>query len=118
MMFFYGLWGAGVKDPFRTHLEQNIAALRTALFATLACSPVLWFGAKQARSFPTAILKTGIATQVLLTLYALAGWQSPGILNLIFPSTFFAEYNWLTFIFEVAPVTAITAGLIQLTQFK
>lgn len=32
--------------------------------------------------------------------------------DLIFPSTFFAEFNFLTFIFQVAPVVAIAEGIL------
>jgi hypothetical protein len=58
----------------------------------------------------------GFATQLSLTLYAILGWQPVsdrlGPINIFFPSTFFAEYNWLTFIFEVAPLTSIASSLL------
>jgi hypothetical protein len=34
------------------------------------------------------------------------------VTEFIFPSTFFAEYNFLTFIFEIAPTTALAATLL------
>lgn len=111
IVYFYGLSGNGVVDPFRSHFEEVVAALQTALVATLASSWAIWFGAKQKRSLVMAMLRTGFATQVSLTFYGIADWRSPSSLNFIFPSTFFAEYNWLTFIFEVAPVTSTAAIL-------
>ncbi len=56
--------------------------------------------------------RTGLGIQISLTLFAIAGWQITTSLDLIFPSTFFAEYNWLTFILEVAPATAVAAAVL------
>ena len=53
-----------------------------------------------------------------LVLYGIAGcggvlggdWKNAywnGASNFIFPSTFFSEFNFLTFIFEIAPTTAV-----------
>ena len=112
MIYFYGLFGMGTVDPFRSHFEQGLAVLRTTLVAMLASLWVIWFGMRRRRGLVNAIMRTGLAMQFSLTLYALLGWRSPAPLNLIFPSTFFAEYNWLTFIFEVAPVTSVAASLL------
>jgi len=65
------------------------------------------------------MLRTASATQASLTVYAIVGmqvatanWRSP--FDFIFRPSFFAEYNWLTFIMEVAPVTSIAAGVLLL----
>lgn len=113
IIYFFGLLGAGTVDPFRNHFEQGMAALRTALVATLAPSSAIWLGATRKRGLAIVILRTGLVMQIALTLYALLGWRSPSFLNIIFPSTFFAEYNWLAFIFEVAPATSVAAGLLS-----
>lgn len=113
IVFYFGLLGAGTVDPFRSHFEQGIAALRTAFIATSVSLWAIFFGSKGKHRFAVVMLRTGLAMQFSLTLYALLGWRSPSSLNLIFPSTFFAEYNWLTFIFEVAPTTATAAGLLS-----
>jgi hypothetical protein len=113
IVYFYGLLGTATVDPFKDHLDQVITASRTALIATLASSWAIWFGARPRHSLWMAALRTGFATQISLTLYALLGWRSPSFLNVIFPATFFAEYNWLTFILQVAPVTAIASGILS-----
>lgn len=113
IVFYFGLLRAGTVDPFRSHFEQVVAALRTALVATVASLWAILFGLRGKHRLAIAMLRTGLAMQFSLTLYALLGWRSPSSLNLIFPSTFFAEYNWLTFIFEVAPTTAIAASLLS-----
>jgi len=117
MIYFYGLFGAGIIYPFRNHFEQGIAVFRTALTATILSSWAIWFGARGKGELGSILLKTGLATQASLTLYAIVGlqvaiadWRSP--LDLIFPATFFAEYNWLTFILEVALVTSVAASLL------
>jgi hypothetical protein len=112
VIYFYGLLGAGVIYPFANHLEQGFAVLRTALIATLASSWTLWFGARRKDWLLTTLLKIGVTTQITLTIYAIIGWRSPSSLNLIFPSTFFAEYNWLIFIFEIAPITSVASTLL------
>jgi hypothetical protein len=111
-------------NPLRGHdlyplgnREQVIAA-RTAVIATLVSLWAIWIGTKQECRLTTAFCRTGLGVQISLTLFAVAGWQSPPSLNLIFPSTFFAKYNWLTFIFQVAPATAIAASLLLYLSFK
>ena len=117
MIYFYSLFGAGIIYPFRNHFEQAIAVFRTALTATIVSSWAICFGTRGKGGLGLILLKTGPATQASLTLYAIVGlqvaiadWRSP--LDLIFPATFFADYNWLTFILEVAPVTSLTTSLL------
>jgi hypothetical protein len=38
--------------------------------------------------------------------------------DFLFPSLYFAEFNFLTFIFEVAPITAIAAGLLTYISLR
>lgn len=110
----YGLLSAGTLYPFKSHLEQIAAAARTAATATLTSVWVLWLGGTRKRNIATLLLRTGFGVWASLALYAIVGFRVSGWgtwLDLIFPSTFFAEFNWLTFIFEVAPVTALAASL-------
>jgi hypothetical protein len=122
IVYFYGVFGAGRMYPFKSHFEQVAAVLRTSLTATILSSWAIWFGARRGNRSAIVALWTGLATQISLTLYGIAGcggvlggdftiggWR--GSTDLVFPSTFFSEYNWLTFIFEVAPVTSLTASL-------
>jgi hypothetical protein len=119
MICFYGLWGTGTIYSFKTHAEQGAAVLQTASAATLSSSWAIWFGTRRKRSLTMMILRTASATQASLTVYAIVGmqvatanWRSP--FDFIFRPSFFAEYNWLTFIMEVAPVTSIAAGVLLL----
>jgi hypothetical protein len=121
MAYFYGLLSGGLFDPFKNYTEEGLAVLRTAFPATLLSSLAIWIGIKGNHGLRGIFLRTGIATQISLTLYAIAGWQPIsdhlGAVNLIFPGTFFAEYNWLTFILEVAPVTSLSASLLLCLYF-
>ena len=122
MVHFYGLHGTATLYPYKNQLEQDVVILRTALIAILASSWAIWFGARRRHSFGMVLLRTGLATQSTLTLYGvagcggvfggdfnIAGWR--GSTDFIFPATFFSEYNWLTFILQVAPIVAIAEGL-------
>jgi hypothetical protein len=111
-------WAQEQSIPSETHFEQGIAVLRTVLAATLTSSWAIWLGAGQKRGLAMTLLRTGFPTQLALTLNAIAGWRSPASLNLIFPSTFFSEYNWLTFILEVAPITTVRASLLLFLSFR
>jgi hypothetical protein len=65
-----------------------------------------------------AMLRTAVATQATLTLFAVLGLQLAiasrqlPLGDWVFPGTFFAEYNWLTFILEVAPATSVAAFIL------
>jgi hypothetical protein len=116
VVYFYGLQNGRTLDPFRSYSEELTAVLRTALTASVLSSWGVWVALRGKRSFGSILLRMGLATQLSLTLYAILGWQPIsdrlGPLNIFFPSTFFAEYNWLTFIFEVAPLTSIASSLL------
>lgn len=117
MVCFYGLWGTGTIYPFKTYSEQVVAVFLTALAATLSSSGAIWLSTRRKRSLTMMMLRTAAATQASLTVYAIVGMQVATAnwpFDLIFRSTFFAEYNWLTFILEVAPVTSIAAGTLLL----
>jgi hypothetical protein len=120
MIYFYDLWGTGTFYPFKTHAEQRVAVFLTAFAATLSSAWAIWFGTWRKRSLTMMMLRTASATQASLTVYAIVGmqanWRSP--FELIFPSSSFAEYNWLTFILEVAPVTSIAGGALLLLSTK
>jgi hypothetical protein len=74
IIYFYGLSGPETLDlPQGNHFEPGVAAFRTALIATLASSWAVWFGAKRKSGLAMAALRTGLATQVSLTLYGIAG---------------------------------------------
>ena len=66
------------------------------------------------------MLRTGLPTLVSLALFSIAGCQGNlgQFSNFFFPSTFFAEYNFLTFIFEIAPTTSIAASLLLYTFLR
>ena len=121
IVHFYGLHGTATLWPYKSQFEQDLVTIRTALIATLVSSWAVWFGARQKHSFAPVMLRTGLASLVTLALYGFAGCG--GVLggdyrnatmhllsDFIFPSTFFAEYNFLTFVFQIAPVVAIAEG--------
>ena len=123
MFHFYGLHGEATLYPYKTQNEQTIVILRTALIATIASSWAIWIGVQRRGRPEIAALWVGVGTEISLTLYGVAGCG--GVLgegialgrrhlstNFFFPSLFFSEFNFLTFIFQVAPVTAAAAGLI------
>jgi hypothetical protein len=120
---FYGLWSKEIIYPFGNHSEEVVTVLCTATIATLVSSWAIWIGTSRKRSLAMTLLRTGLPIQASLTLYAMVGlrmaitWNSSHV-NLVFPSTFFSEYNWLTFIFEVAPVTSIGASLLLYGSFS
>ena len=118
MMYFYGMVDAAtVFDPFKSRSEQGAAVVETAVVATLCSSWAIWFGLSRKRSRITMALWAAIGTEVSLAIFSVVGLQSglgdwSSSLDPIFRSTFFAEYNWLTFILEVAPVTSCVVGLL------
>jgi hypothetical protein len=109
--------------PFRTRAQQTSAACFTAAAATLCSAWAIWFGLSQQRNALSKALYVAFGTGISYAAFSaiglqicLADWRSP--LNLIFPSTFFAEYNWLAFIFEVAPATSCFVGLLVFLLVK
>jgi len=112
IVYFYGLLRGADIYPLGGDREQGIAAARTAVFATVVSFWAIWIATKPGVRLTTALWRVELGIQISLTLFAIAGWQSASRLDLIFPSTFFAEYNWLTFILEVAPATSVAAALL------
>ena len=115
--YFYGFLGPDVLFPFKTQPEELMAAVRTALVATAISVWAIWFGAKSRGGIPAILLWTGLGIQATLTLYSILGLQicisiASANTELFFSGTFFSEFNWLTFIFEVAPATALSACLL------
>jgi hypothetical protein len=122
--FFYGLGHAEtVIYPFKDRSEQGAAALQTAAAAMLSVSWAIWLGLSRKRSRGMMVLLTAFGVEASLIIYAVAGlevttrnWRSP--LDLIFRSTFFAEYNWLTFILEIGPVMSGAVALFLFVALK
>jgi hypothetical protein len=117
--YFYGLLGPGILFPFKTHAEEMMAATRTALAATSISVWAIWFGSRSRGGISANLLWAGLGVQATMTLYSILGLQvcisvDSISTELFFPSTFFAEFNWLTFIFEIAPVTALSSCLLLL----
>lgn len=121
--YFYGLHGAATLWPYKSLLEQYIVIFRTALICTIASSWSIWFGARRAGNPRSFALWAAPGIFITLILYGVAGcgavlggdskiaeWNL--LTHVIFPSNFFSEYNFLTFIFEVAPTTAIAEVLL------
>ncbi|MGB6932667.1 MAG: hypothetical protein WBD91_07805 [Acidobacteriaceae bacterium] len=89
----------------------------------------IWFGVRKERRAAIIALRTGLASLFTLTIYGIAGCGGVlgGNLNIggwhlstdvVFPSTFFSEYNWLTFIFEVGPATSLFSALLLYTLVR
>lgn len=120
IVYFYSLLRGHDIYPIGRNRGQCLAAARTAVIATIFSLWAIWIGTKQECRRRMALWRTGLGIQISLTLFATAGWQITKsldlqiatTLDLIFPSTFFAEYNWLTFILEVAPATAVAAAVL------
>ena len=108
---FYSLLSSSLRYPFLTYSDEALAVCVTAAIAILVILPSLLFSGHMRLSFMSTVLRIGICDQLLLTLYAVAGWPAPT--TPVNPSTFFSEYNWLTFIFGVAPMTALAAGALS-----
>jgi hypothetical protein len=121
--YFYGLHGAATLWPYESVVGQDVAILRTAAIGTLASSWAIWFGARMARNFRISALWAALGTLITLVVYGILGcggvlggdskiaiWNA--VTDFIFPTTFFAEYNFLTFTFEVAPTTAIAEAIL------
>jgi len=117
IFYFYDLHDAGMLYPFKSPFDQGLGLVRTALIATIASSWAIWFGVKRGQGPVRAMLRTGLATLLTLVLYGFAGCGGVlgsvhGSTDFIFPSTFFSEFNFLTFIFEVAPTVAVAEALL------
>lgn len=124
IVFFYGLGHAATSIySFRDRSEQNTAVFQTAAASMVSVSWAIWFGLSRKRSRGMMVLLTAFAAEVSLTIYAIVGlevvtgnWRSP--FDIIFRSTFFAEYNWLTFILEVGPVISCAVALFLFLALK
>lgn len=113
---FYRTW-TRILYPFNTLGEETLSVVITASIATLASSWAVWLGVKLRGNLTKRLILSGLATQLSLTAYAIIGLRiavasNSTFLNFFFPSIFFAEYNWLTFIFEIAPITSIAQMLL------
>jgi hypothetical protein len=106
--YFYNLIGTSPRFPFSDYASEFFAVCRTAFVAIAISSWLLWLSRHWTRSFRT-LLGLALLTQICLTAYGIIGCchNSSTWLN---PSTFFAEYNWLTFILEIGPLVSISTS--------
>jgi len=118
MMYFYGLsHSETVLYPFNSRSEQTTAVWQTAGEAMLCSSWTIWLSLNRKRNPISTAIGAAIGTGLSLSVFAVVGLQSclsgwHPFFHVIFRSTFFAEYNWLTFILEVAPATSCFVGLL------
>ena len=123
ILYFYSLLN-GIEYPFESRFQQAVVALRIALIATIISSGAASLIIRRNVRVRTAMWLTAFANQAMLTVFAVIGLQlatsqtETAVLNWAFPSTFFAEYNWLTFILEVAPATSVSAFALVYLSWK
>jgi hypothetical protein len=123
LIYFFDWHWTNPDFPLRSYSEKIFPILITSLIATLLAIVPIWLGAMGRHKFGMIFLRTGLALQASLTLYAMAGCQGvlggyEHISSHIFPSTFFAEYNFFTVMLEVAPVTSIAPSLLLYGTIK
>ncbi len=129
VFYFYGLHGPATLYPYTAQSQQTIVILRIALIATILSFLPFWFSIRRKHRPSTSALWSGFGVLIVLVLYGLSGCR--GILgrsievagwhvstSFFFPSLFFSEFNFLTFICEVAPVTAGFTGVIVYSSLK
>ena len=105
----YDLLGEPPLFPFSTHGQEARAVISTAFVATGFLSWIVFLSASKKRTLLNLFI-AALSAQASLTVYAILSWSTPSTwLN---PSTFFAEYNWLTFIFEVSPALSIIVSVL------
>jgi hypothetical protein len=116
LIYFFDLHWTNPGYPITSRFEQGFDVVRTALIATLLSSWAIWLGTKVRNEFGMVMLCTGLGTLVSLIIYAILGCRGISgtwiFYDLIFPSEFFAEFNFFTVMLEVAPVTSIAASLL------
>jgi hypothetical protein len=125
----YGLHGAATIYPYGSVGEQRIAFWRASAIATFFSTCLVGFVLQRRFKETKTVLLAWVGTFLGLSLYGIAGGQgflvgsiTAGHLHtltrLLFPSRIFSEFNFFTFIFEVAPLTAIVAALITYLSLK
>jgi hypothetical protein len=103
---------------YQIRLAAKIS-ISTAILSFVSCIVPIIHARRMA--FDRAFFTVAIGTELLLAIRALLcsqvifDWnsQSNFVEQFISPSTLFAEYNWLTYIFEVGPVVSLLAALPQ-----
>ena len=130
---FYGYGLNETVDiyPYQSKTQLFAVIFRIASIAALISLLPLRVAVRKSQSPRTAAQWSGVGTLVPLVLYGFAGcggvlgnevrignWHAST--NFLFPSLYFSEFNFLTFIFEVAPVTALLVGVVVylLLRFK
>ena len=110
--YFYDLTLDPPRYPYRDVHSEAIGVCIVALFGIL-CSGWTWFLASRTSrklTFARALLLCGLGTLVSLYGFTFIGIQLAQTTRAF--DIFFAEYNFLTFLFEVAPcVSILAAGL-------
>jgi hypothetical protein len=104
-------------------IRDQIELAAAISISTVLLSFVSWIApVMHARrmSYLKACLIAGFGTEMLLALRALLSsqvlfdWNSKSFFidHFVSPSTMFAEYNWLTYVFEVGPLISLMAALL------
>jgi hypothetical protein len=125
----YGLHGAATLYPYGSVGEQSIDIWRASAIATFFSSCLVGFVLQRRLNEAKTALLACAGTFLVLALYGFAGCQ--GVLGesltvghlrvsteLLFPALIFSEFNFLTFIFEVAPITAFVAAVLAYLSLK
>ncbi len=120
---FYDLHGMVALSADENYLKAILDVVRFAFIATFFSLWALWWSVRRRRRSGVAALWAGVGVLITLALYGVGGcggvlgdelaignWRWS--MEFFFPSFFFSEFNFLTFIFEVAPVTAMTTGVL------
>lgn len=102
---------------YQIELAAAISVSTVLLSFVTWVAPVMY---ARRMSYLKACLIAGFGTEMLLALRALLSsqvffdWKSQSyfIDHFVSPSTLFAEYNWLTYVFEVGPLISLMAALL------
>jgi len=110
MIYFYSILTSGPYFPAASVAQELDVALLTALSATVVSSLTWIWPFLKPEKFTNAsvVLWTFGGTLAAGVCYALVVWK----FDLCFkPDVFFRETDFLSFVFEVAPSTAVGAGV-------
>ncbi len=120
VIYSFSIYGGKVYFPYVSVASERLTAVIPAsciaLLSALAWALLLNF--QGFRSKRKRVLAGGGANLVLIALYGVLGFIYEG--TMLAPDLFFSEYNWLTIIFEVGPITSIfvTATAAVLLRFS
>ncbi|MGO9775354.1 MAG: hypothetical protein ACLPM3_02065 [Terracidiphilus sp.] len=125
----YGIHVADILYSYGSVGAVNLAIWRACAIATFFSTCLVGLALQRRLSAAKTGLLAWAATFLGLALYGFAGCGgvlgeglTVGHLHIsmdpLFPSLIFAEFNFLTFMFEVAPLTAIVAAVIAYLSLK